>query len=267
MDYRCELFGVQLLAGALVSILITGCAPVVLNKPNAVAVGQTPQNPTEPVYEIDFTFRYSYESNTLRVDLNGQDITQRYTSLATDDFKGVADRYVQTLHWTASCIPGTAFCTNADFTYTFRAWGLGFTCAPQGFDQSSRTNLPTPPTSYATTLLPHPNCMDPSHSLRLSPTTGTSGTVTIELAPAGGLTVQLIPDSDPKKAWLSINGGAVSAPATLSIPMSAQRQSFNVALLPANLPAGFIQAQKLYTSIALKAKGFAPTTVPVSIAP
>jgi hypothetical protein len=101
-DVRNNLEWLRLPVLALqICLLIAGCSPVVLHKPDwAVTSGTRPRAP-EPAYSMDFTLRDSYQPGTLRVSLNGQDITGRYSGCPNlsgvscsadstpDDFLGV----------------------------------------------------------------------------------------------------------------------------------------------------------------------------------
>jgi hypothetical protein len=257
-------------------VLVTSASsPVRLQHPSAVEQGKTPPPPSAPTYSIDFDLGKSYQPGSLRVRLNGQDITQRFGArgsapVGPNDLRGTTgtNDYVQTLSWTASCIRGARSCVDANATVTFLAWGLGFTCSPLAYDLMTSTNGRFVLATYA--KLATPNCMSPNYSLGLNRRTAHSGTVTVELgapAPAGGLVVQIVPEPDPTKPWLIVNGRPPLAPSTVNVPASTQRASFEVTLLPDKLPPVTIPATTLMTTILLKAGGFPPTFVPVRIAP
>jgi hypothetical protein len=123
------------------------------------------------------------------------------------------------------------------------------------------------PTTYVTVPL---NCMSPGRALGLGRTTNTSGTITVEIgspAPANGLEIHVIADPDPnRKWWLSINGNpAGTAVVLLPVPQGAVRTTFTVAVVPNNVPQPQFPATPLWTTMTLKARGFAPNLVRVRI--
>jgi hypothetical protein len=110
--------------------------------------------------------------------------------------------------------------------------------------------------------------MTAGYSLGLNASGSSSGTVTLYTGvPApdpGGLDIEVVPD--PSVFYLSVNGGAVAAPAPLHIPARDQRGTFTVALNVAGLPH-LVPPNFLQTKVTIKAKGYAQSVVGVTIEP
>lgn len=272
-----------LLAIACAALSMAACNPVALVRPEAdkvVVSGSSPPPAKGPVYSIDFDVRGCYQPGTLRVLLNGRDISSRYPcssgtcgALTTPDdlryVRNTAKAYVQTVAWTAAG-NGNLFCGSANYSYDFLAYGLGYTCTPEDVATGA------PGTSFAAmsyASLPSTNrCMMSGHGLGLSVRAGgsTAGTVFVELgvpAPSpNGLEIQILSDGNTD---LTINNVAVNGQppstviSTVTVPMLDLRTSFTVSVSPARVPLG---TTKLIRQITLKAPGFAPTELVVTIA-